>query len=256
MVFIRFEGAKWQVDGLPRGVYPVKPVKRRWVLAIGRPNPKLHIDRWQLPLAPAFAITAHASQEQTLGSAIVDARIGSESSPVAMYVALTRVKFKETLFIYRPSPLSSFTKKALLSQDSFLKHSRQEALDWSRIAEELHRRKTIIKEMTRKRDKGLFAKRVAKVGKRKRSSEGEAAEPATKRMRRETNLDDTSTEPQRQTKRGHNQSTRTGGRPKDQLMSSKCTKSEPNICFAMWMRKVSIRRCTTCMTPKNVKKPH
>lgn len=83
MLFLKFENAKWKLDGLPRGVYPIKPVKRRWALDKGRPNPKLHIDRWQFPLAPAFAITAHASQGQTLDSAIVDVSIVSESSPVA-----------------------------------------------------------------------------------------------------------------------------------------------------------------------------
>ena len=58
----------------------------------------------------AFAITAHAAQGQTLEAAIVDLQIGRGTSPIAGYVALTRVKRREDLLIYRAFDRDLFTK--------------------------------------------------------------------------------------------------------------------------------------------------
>ena len=54
------------------GVYPIVPRSSPWYLDAKRPHPVLNIVRKQLPLAPAFAITAHASQGQTLTRTIAD----------------------------------------------------------------------------------------------------------------------------------------------------------------------------------------
>jgi len=74
VVFVRFrelvgagaaaqwEDCKWVVGDLPPGVYPVRPWKRTWYLDQERKVPMLGVSREQLPLAPAVAITAHASQ--------------------------------------------------------------------------------------------------------------------------------------------------------------------------------------------------
>ncbi len=48
------------------GLYPIKPKRGAWFLDKGRKHPVLKISRQQLPLAPAFAMTAHAAQGQTL----------------------------------------------------------------------------------------------------------------------------------------------------------------------------------------------
>ncbi|CAJ1379302.1 unnamed protein product [Effrenium voratum] len=59
-VYVKFDGAAWQLDGAPEpGLYP-------------RKKPVLKIARTQLPLAPAYAITAHGSQGKTLPAALVD----------------------------------------------------------------------------------------------------------------------------------------------------------------------------------------
>ena len=63
---------KWRVGALDPGVYPIVPIRSEWFLDKGRAHPMLSVKRQQLPLSPAFAITAHASQGQTLKAAIVD----------------------------------------------------------------------------------------------------------------------------------------------------------------------------------------
>ena len=64
---MKFKDADWTLDGsTEKGLYPIEPVKRTWKLDKGRKNPVLAVSRTQLPLAPAFAITAHSSQGKTL----------------------------------------------------------------------------------------------------------------------------------------------------------------------------------------------
>ena len=61
----------WQLEGMPEpGLYPIHPRTRGWYLDQRRGKPQLLVRRLQLPLAPAYAITAHASQGQTLRAAI------------------------------------------------------------------------------------------------------------------------------------------------------------------------------------------
>ena len=47
-------------------------------------------------------MTAHASQGMITDAAIVDLRVGKEASPLHGYVALSRVKRKENIFVFRP----------------------------------------------------------------------------------------------------------------------------------------------------------
>ena len=66
----------------------------------GRAYSRLKNIREQLPLSPAFAMTAHASQGQTLPKAIVDLCLSNESNSIASYVALSRVRSQsDILFV-------------------------------------------------------------------------------------------------------------------------------------------------------------
>ena len=49
----------------PCGIYLIKPWTRTWFLDQNRELPKLKVSRYQLPLGPAYAVTAHGSQGQT-----------------------------------------------------------------------------------------------------------------------------------------------------------------------------------------------
>ena len=93
-VYVRFEtAAKWTVAGLREAnVYPVAPQRKQWHLDKHRKRPMLRVTRKQYPLAPAFAITAHAAQGQTAKEKVVaDLHIGDSGDPLTAYVAVTRV---------------------------------------------------------------------------------------------------------------------------------------------------------------------
>ena len=81
----------------------------------------LKVSRTQLPLAPAFAMTALAAQGQTLKKgAIVDLRLGKGTKAIANYVALTRVKSRRDLLIYRPLDLEPFQQGQLRGPELLL----------------------------------------------------------------------------------------------------------------------------------------
>ena len=51
VVYVKFPGCTWQMDGTPEpGIYPIETVKRQWFLDKGRQYPQLAIRREQLPL--------------------------------------------------------------------------------------------------------------------------------------------------------------------------------------------------------------
>ena len=68
----------------------------------------MKIRRRQIPLAPGFAMTAHASQGATLAQAIVDLRIPAGASKLASYVAMSRVRRREDILIFREFDRSVF----------------------------------------------------------------------------------------------------------------------------------------------------
>ena len=119
------------------GLYPIVPVKRDWYLDKGRLHPMLKMTRRQLPLMPAFAMTAHAAQGQTFSNgAIVDLRLGGSSSAMASYVAITRVERRDDLLIYRPFPRKLFENGQKPGLELLMRVWRGEEIDWGRIEEE------------------------------------------------------------------------------------------------------------------------
>ena len=95
----------WTIDGVGRpGVYPIFPQKSSWYLDQRRQRPILEVKRTQVPLAPAYAITVHRAQGQTLPACIVDLVLGRGVLSIASYVAMTRVRKREHLLIYRDFP--------------------------------------------------------------------------------------------------------------------------------------------------------
>ena len=98
------------------------------------------VGRYQVPLAPAFAITAHASQGQTLNAALVDLQHGNGVSVIASYVAITRVRCRADLIIYRPFDREVFSGGPLLGPSTLLKQLRGETIDWEEIQERLQPR--------------------------------------------------------------------------------------------------------------------
>ena len=110
--------------------YPIKPWSREWFLDQRREHPKLGVKRWQLPLAPAYSITAHGSQGQTLRAAILDLQIGRGVSAVASYVAMTRLRTREDLLIYRNFDREVFMQGEPEGPSLLLRKLRGEKMDW------------------------------------------------------------------------------------------------------------------------------
>ena len=108
-ILVRFHGAAWTVGSLPPGVYPIKVRRSYWYLDKDRQYQCLRVSRQQFPLAPAFAVTAHAAQGQALEAAFVDLQNCKGTRPLASYVALTRVRSRESLLIDRPFSRQLFT---------------------------------------------------------------------------------------------------------------------------------------------------
>ncbi|CAJ1389079.1 unnamed protein product [Effrenium voratum] len=73
------------------GLYPVTRQTKVWFLDGGRPKPVLRISRTQIPLAPAYAITAHGSQGKTLPAAMADFNVDRWTDITFGTVAASRV---------------------------------------------------------------------------------------------------------------------------------------------------------------------
>ena len=134
VVFVKFPGAKWVLPGMSEaGVYPITAQRKPWYLDKNRQQPKLKISRKQLPLAPAFAMTAHASRGQTLDAVIVDLQIPKEASALTCYVALSRVRDRRCILIYRDFALELFRRGPPEGATTLLKHLRGDPIDWGAL---------------------------------------------------------------------------------------------------------------------------
>ena len=127
----------WTVDGIDRpGVYPIFPCRRHWFLDERRKPSKLRVIRHQLPLMPAYAMTAHCTQGRTLPAAIIDLQIGRGVNGIASYVAMTRMRKKTDLLIFRPFDREVFAAGPPLGPSLLLQHLKGEFIDWKQIEED------------------------------------------------------------------------------------------------------------------------
>lgn len=120
-------------------MYPIVHTQREWFLDKGRAHLQLRIVRRQLPLTPAFGITAHAAQGQTLNNgAIIDLCIGGSSSTMSNYVALTRVERRADLLILKPFHLELFCQGQKPGMELSLRTWRGDtSIDWDTAEKEL-----------------------------------------------------------------------------------------------------------------------
>jgi len=126
----------WVLDGMSEaGVYPIRPWNRDWFLDQRRQRPQLGVKRRQLPLAPAYAITAHGSQGQTLLAAFLDLQIGRGVSAIASYVAMTRIKTRHDLLIFRNFDRAVFMQGEPEGPSLLLRKLRGEKIDWKAVEE-------------------------------------------------------------------------------------------------------------------------
>ncbi|CAJ1412429.1 unnamed protein product, partial [Effrenium voratum] len=135
-VYVKFDGATWQLDGAPEpGLYPVYSARKVWKLDAKRKKPVLKIARTQLPLAPAYAITAHGSQGKTLPAALVDFNVDKRTDVTFGTVAASRVRSREDVLILRPFERWLYTRGAPEGPALLLKQLRGEEVDWEAFRE-------------------------------------------------------------------------------------------------------------------------
>ena len=127
----------WTLDGLKEpGLYKIVPKTNNLYMDKGRKNPHLQITRRQIPLAPAFAMTSHAAQGQTLGGGAIVDLCAPGAHPMGAYVAMTRVKNRADLLIYRPFDLEPFQRGERKGPTLLLKHLRVDDIDWDALEQE------------------------------------------------------------------------------------------------------------------------
>ena len=82
-------------------------------------NTTLSIKRRALPLVPAYSITTHKSQGQTLNNVVIDLKLPDRTDDLAaIYVPLSRVKRSTDLIILRPFDFEILLMKPTASQDT------------------------------------------------------------------------------------------------------------------------------------------
>ena len=130
-VYVAFPNAEWKLDGVETpGVYPILPKQKDWYLDARRDNPVLKIKRRQIPLTPAYAMTAHASQGKTLPAVLLDLNVDKKVDPTFGTVAASRVRSREDCLILRPFPHFLFNKGMPEGPGLLLKTLRGEIVDW------------------------------------------------------------------------------------------------------------------------------
>ena len=136
VVYVKFEKAAWQLDGIDEpGVYPVRPVTEDWYLD-GRRSPSvLKIKRRQVPLSPAYAMTAHASQGKTLAAVLLDLNVDKRVDTTFGTVAASRVRCREDCLILRPFPQWLFQRGMNEGPSLLLQTLRGESIDWAAYRE-------------------------------------------------------------------------------------------------------------------------
>ena len=74
MAMVEFPDSKVHLSGLPKGYFPILPVKWTFTTQITTDDITItvHIARKQLPIQPAFAVTGHSAQGKTLPSVLVN----------------------------------------------------------------------------------------------------------------------------------------------------------------------------------------
>ena len=103
LIYLKFENAKWQVDDLEKGVYPMKVTGKIWNISEGT---KIKAKRLGFQIVPDFGQTAHSVQGASLAAVIVDCLAvdlcSKTTEMLAAYIGLSRVRRKEALLIAEP----------------------------------------------------------------------------------------------------------------------------------------------------------
>lgn len=120
LALVHFPDSPVQLTGLPQGVYPVKPTTWTFSTTLeidpGKPL-RYKIRRLQLPIQPGFSVTGQSAQGKTMPKVFCNLAEGS----YAAYVAVSRARRREDLFLLQPVTLAQLNRKRSLDLESELR---------------------------------------------------------------------------------------------------------------------------------------
>ena len=89
----------WTVWSLAPGMYPIDPDRQDWYVDGNKQN---RVARRQFPLSPHFTNTVYFSQGLTIGTGVVDLKVGRNTDSTTLYVAISRFRRADDLLILQP----------------------------------------------------------------------------------------------------------------------------------------------------------
>ena len=132
-IVLDFHTDAWTLKGMEKaGLYPIVARQRTWHLDAYRKRPVLGVRRKQFMITPGLASTAHAAQGRTLDAVIADLEEGRCVSWMSSYVAITRVKTRRGLLIYRPFGLKPYTQGEMEGTKLLLRKLRGLDIPWGK----------------------------------------------------------------------------------------------------------------------------
>ena len=102
-IYMKFDGATWQIGKLEKGVYPVRPAQRVWKVHKGA---DVTVKRNGFFVIPDFSAMAHNIQGTTLDAAYCD----EMEDQVAAYIGYSHVKTLDTIYLLAPVSPRTFQK--------------------------------------------------------------------------------------------------------------------------------------------------
>ena len=138
VVYVQKPDATWTIGSCTvPGLYPVKVKKSLWFLDGHRKPPRLGIERYQMPLGPAWCYTLHSLQGTTTDPLLLDVNTREQGSKQTCYVGLSRAKRKEGIHIFRPFPLDAFQGQPPIGPEILLRKLRGETIQWGGVREQV-----------------------------------------------------------------------------------------------------------------------
>lgn len=106
---VYFPDSPVQLTGLPKGVFPIKPISWSFSAMLQLERGKVQsykVKRYQLPIEPGYSVTGHSAQGKTLPKVQCNLRDGAW----AAYVAASRARRREDIFLLQDVALKHLNK--------------------------------------------------------------------------------------------------------------------------------------------------
>ena len=120
-LIVEFPKSRARFPELPMGYVPITSIS--WSFATKLDGELIRVNRRQLPVQPAFAVTGHSAEGKTLPDVLVNLHEGG----FAAYVAASRPTSREGLCITRPVTLQMLNRP--VPHDLYIEHRRLQTME-------------------------------------------------------------------------------------------------------------------------------